>query len=415
MRSPIWCCALLLGACGPDVAEPEPGLEAAPEPEHRAGEMAPICEPVELDPRLSIFETNPEVLAPFTMRRILRRAALNAGYFPTPRRTYQRMIDTYATGEQGMFPGGQHCDDEVPDPAFTNPSEEPCGLLGCNQRFFCAANDSQCFACNEEGTACPNSGLPSGTHPVCAFDGSGEICTFEGNGVSDCTPVVGDECAGAGCHPLGCDAVELCDPSFELCVICTGELDQCEVTQGETDEPVELVCNATDLCQLDVVTGVVSDCQPDPECEEAACGPLGCDPQFVCTPEFDLCFVCNDDGTQCELEGQTVPSPTTVCSFESGEVCTFADGMLGDCVPDVEGICFGGGGTGGTGGFGSSSGGGFGTGGFDSGGFISGSAGGGFSSGSFSSGGSDTEGGSAGTEGFGSFGFIGDDSDEGGG
>ncbi|MGH1347763.1 MAG: hypothetical protein ACRBN8_39780 [Nannocystales bacterium] len=404
----------------------------APGPEHRVGELAAVCEPVELDPRLSIFETNPEVLAPFTMRRILRRAALNAGYFPTPRLTYQRMIDTYATGEEGMFPNGQHCDDELPDPAFTNTNEEPCGLLGCDQRFFCAANDTQCFACNGEGTACPNSGLPPGAHAVCAFDGSGEVCTFEGNAVSDCEPVVGDECADAGCHPLGCDAVELCDTEFDLCVMCTGDLDQCEVTQGATDEPIELVCNFTDLCQLDVATGVVSDCQPDPDCEEAACGPLGCQPQFVCTPEFEFCFACTEDGTECDPGSQAVPSPTQVCSFETGEVCTFADGMLADCGPDLEGVCFGGGGD--SGGFGTSGSSGFdsagfispgtattpgtasatatgGTGGFDSGGFISGGeVGGSVSTSSFGGGDSfgDTE--SFGTSGgfFGSSGGFGE-------
>ena len=384
-RSPLWACALLLGACGTDAPDTEPVLES----DNRAGMMGPVCEPVDLDPRMAVFETNPEVLAPFTMRRILRRAALNAGYIPTPTQTYQRMIDTYATGEQGMFPYGQHCDDQEPDPAFTNPTEEPCGLLGCNQRFFCAANDQQCFACNEEGTACPNAGLPSGEHAVCAFDGTGEICTFEDGSISDCTPVVGDECDDAGCHPLGCDATQLCDTNFELCIICSAELDQCEVTQGETDEPVELICDFTDLCEFDVASGTVSNCQPDPDCEEAACGPLGCNAQFVCTPGFEACFICNEEGTVCELEGQEVPSPTPACSFDNGQLCTFVDGMLEDCGPDVEGICFGGGGGGGgdtdgsSGGFGSGgfvttdpsfSGsdteGGFGTGGFESGGFI---------------------------------------------
>ncbi len=388
LRSPIWCCALLMGACGaPDPADIEP----VPEPDDRAGSLAPVCEPVELDARLAVFETNPEVLAPFTMRRILRRAALNAGYLPNAKKTYQRMIDTYATGEEGKFPEGQHCDDQDPDPAFTNPSEEPCGLLGCDQRFFCAANDQQCFACNEEGTACPNSGLPSGAHPVCAFDGSGEVCTFEDNSVSDCVPVVGDECSDAGCHPLGCDATQLCDTSFELCLICNAELDQCEVTQGATDEPVELVCNFTDLCQFDVEAGTVSDCQPDPDCEEAQCGPLGCSAQFVCTPGFEACFVCSGDGAVCELEGQEIPSPTPVCAFDNEQLCTFVDGTLEDCGPDVEGICFGGGG-GDTDGFGSS-----GTG-FGSGGFVSGASfsvgsdtEGGFGTDSFSSGGVGTD------------------------
>lgn len=429
LRSPLWCSVLLLGACGSEAAQaPESDLLSAPQ--SRAGVLGPVCEPVELDTRLAIFETNPEVLAPFTMRRILRWAALNADSVPTPTLTYQRMIDTYATAEDGKFPYGQHCDDEDPHPAFTNPSEEPCGLLGCDQRFFCAANDTQCFACNAEGTACPNSGLPSGSHAVCAFDGSGEICTFEDNAISDCTPVVGDECNEAGCPPQGCDAVQLCDTEFELCIVCTAELDGCDVVEGQTDEPVELVCNSTDVCQFDVATGTVSGCQPDPECEEAQCGPLGCDPQFVCSPSFEFCIVCNEDGSECELEGQEIPSPATVCSFNTGEVCTFVDGTLTDCMPDSEGICdgFGGGGGGGSsgssGGFASdtSPGGSFGSdtegsaesGGFGSGAFIdpseSGGTGGGFST----SGGSGSSGGFGGSSGFGSSGGFGGSSGSGG-
>jgi hypothetical protein len=383
LRSPIWLATIAVTACGTE-AEP------TPEVEDRAG-VAPTCEPVDLDPRRAIFETNLEVLAPFTMRTVLRRAAENAGYAPTPVATYRRIIDTYATAEEGRFPNGQHCDDEAPDPAFTDP--DGCGLLGCEQRFFCAAHDELCFSCNGEGTVCLDPGFPSGSHQVCSFDGSGEICTFDGDIISDCQPVVGDECDDAGCHPLGCDAVSLCDPTFELCVVCTAELDQCEVTQGTPDEAVELVCNSTDMCELDVATGTVSGCEPDPVCEEAQCGPLGCDTHFLCTDDFELCFFCSDDGQVCELFGQEVPSPSQVCNFDTGEVCTFEQGTVSQCGPDTEEICFGGGGD---------------TGGFDSGGFVSGGesdGGGGF----ISVGG--TEGGGSGgfdSGGFDSGGFIGD-------
>ncbi len=305
-----------------------------------------VCEPVDLDPRRSIFETNVEVLEPFTMRAILRHAAKNAGYKATPDETYERLIDTYATGTNGRFADGQHCDDDAPDPRFTNADEMPCGLLGCDQSFFCAAHDSECFACTADGSACEVvTGLGDGEHEVCRLDGPNQLCTFDGRQVSDCAPVVRDECDDAGCDPLGCDAVELCDPSFELCLTCTAELDQCRVDQGTPDEAIEAVCNFVDLCEFDVAAGTVSGCEPDPICEEAQCGPLGCNSQFVCTTDFLFCFECSEDGQICELFDQEVPSPSEVCNFSNEQLCTFTDGTIGGCGPDEDGVCFGGGGT----------------------------------------------------------------------
>ena len=334
-RSPLWLSLLAMTACTP---EGEPLAEV----EERAA-AGPFCDAVDLDPRRAIFETNLEVLAPFTMRTILRRAALNAGYVPKAEATYRRIIDTYATNDQGLFPDGQHCDDEAPDPAFTNP-RGPCGLLGCDQTFFCAAHDQHCFGCNAEGTVCQSSGLPPGTHEVCSFDGTGRICSFDGQAISDCSPVVGDECDNAGCHPLGCDAAFMCDPTFELCVICSAALDQCEITQGTPSQAVELVCNFTEMCELDVAAATVSNCEPDPVCEEAICGPLGCGAQFLCTTDFQFCFVCSGDGQTCDLGSQSVPSPSQVCNFETGGVCVFDEGTISACGPDTEGLCFGGGG-----------------------------------------------------------------------
>lgn len=308
---------------------------------HQGGE---VCEPVDLDPRRAIFETNVAVLEPFTLRAVLHHAAKNAGYKIDPDDTYQRLIDTYAIGAEGRF-DGQHCDDEAPDPAFTDPSL-PCGLLGCDAEFFCAAHDQACFACTADGSACePDHGLPPGVHEICGFTDEGlELCSFDGRHVSDCAPVTDDACDDAGCDPLGCDAVSLCDASFELCITCTAELDQCRIDQGTPDEAVEAVCRDVDACQFDVDAGTVSDCEPDLECETAQCGPLGCDQEFFCTTDFDFCFACSGDHQLCETEGQSVPSPSQVCNFNTNEVCTFVDGTVESCMPDVEGLCFGGGG-----------------------------------------------------------------------
>jgi len=317
-------------------------MSGPPDDEFRGGGGEPIaCEPVDLDPRRAIFETNVTVLEPFTLQAVLHHAAKNAGYKSTPVQTYQRIIDTYATAENGRFPAGQHCDDELPDPAFSNPN---CGVLGCDPQFFCAAHDVHCFSCNAEGTVCLDSGLPPGEHQVCGFENGFEICTFDGEQVTDCMPVQGDECDQAGCDPLGCDARQFCDPSFELCITCTGELDQCRVDQGAPDEPVERVCDFLDGCDFDVDAGTVSNCGPDPACEEAICGPLGCDREFLCTSDFEFCFECTAEGDLCELFGQPVPSPSEACNFSTGELCTFDQGTISACGPDVEGVCFGGGG-----------------------------------------------------------------------
>lgn len=341
-------CSVVLGLSACD-GDPEPEEEGTAEALRSAG---PVCEPVDLDPRRALFETNVEVLAPFTMRAVLKHAARNAGYRSTPEETYQRIIDTYATGENGRFAEGQHCDDEVADPRFSHPGG--CGLLGCDQQFFCAAHDSACFACNAEGTGCQvDTGLPPGEHAVCSFDDVQQLCTFDGRRVTGCAPAEDGACDDAGCDALGCDAVQLCDPTFELCIVCTAELDECRVDFGVPDEPVEGVCQSTDMCEFDVAAGTVSGCEPDPVCEEAQCGSLGCEAQFVCTPDFLACFGCTGDGQRCELEGQEVPSPTPVCTFD-GRVCTFDGDALTDCVEDVDGICdgFGGGDTGGTTGIG---------------------------------------------------------------
>jgi hypothetical protein len=338
------CLVVVMTACGGegDVG----GDPLASELRHGGGHGGgDACEPVDLDPRRAIFETHVDVLEPFTLRAVLHHAAKNAGYKIDPDATYQRIIDTYATVEQGRFADGQHCDDELPDPTLSSPDNLPCGLLGCNQTFFCAAHDQSCFACNEDGSACqPNTGLDPGVHEVCGFTDEVELCSFDGRHVTDCAPVTGDECDDAGCDPLGCDAVQLCDPSFELCIVCTAELDQCRVDEGAADEPVEEVCNFVDLCQFDVEAGTVSGCEPDPVCEEAQCGPLGCDQAFFCTSDFEFCFSCSGDGQTCELQGQSVPSPTPVCNFNSEELCTFVDGTIESCMPDVEGVCFGSGG-----------------------------------------------------------------------
>src|SRR5262249_2433989 len=63
-----------------------------------------------------------------------------------------------------------------------------------------------------------------------------------------------------------------------------------------------------------------------------------------CTTDFELCFQCSGDGQLCELGGQVVPSPTSVCNFNTEEVCTFVDGTIESCMPDTDGVCFGGGG-----------------------------------------------------------------------
>lgn len=315
------------------------------EVEERAGgqQDGQVCLPVDLDPRRAIFETNVEVLEPLTLRAVLHHAAKNAGYKVDPDDTYERLIDTYAIGAQGRF-DGQHCDDELPHPSFTDPNQ-PCGLLGCDQVFFCAAHDQACFACTADGSACqPDHGLDPGVHEVCGFTEEGtELCSFDGRHVTDCAPAEGDACDDAGCDPLGCDAVSLCDPSFELCITCTAELDQCRIDQGAADEPIETVCRDIDACQFDVDAGTVSACEPDPECETAQCGPLGCDQEFFCTTDFEFCFACSDDHQLCELDGQPVPSPSQVCNFSTDEVCTFTDGTIDSCTEDTEGVCFGGG------------------------------------------------------------------------
>jgi hypothetical protein len=315
--------------------------------EERAGGLqdAPVCEPVDLDPRRAIFETNVAVLEPFTLRAVLHHAAKNAGYKVDPDDAYERLIDTYAIGAEGRFAEGQHCDDEVPDPAFNDPNQ-PCGLLGCDQQFFCAAHDTACFACTADGSGCePDHGLDPGVHEVCGFAEEGlELCSFDGRHVTDCAPAEDGACDDAGCDPLGCDAITLCDPSFELCITCTAELDECRVDQGVPDEPIETVCRDVDACQFDVDAGTVSACEPDPECEAAQCGPLGCEQEFFCTTDFQFCFACSGDHQTCDLSGQEVPSPSQVCNFSTNDICTFIEGTIDSCAPDTEGLCFGGGG-----------------------------------------------------------------------
>ncbi|HWB77564.1 MAG TPA: hypothetical protein VG755_21510 [Nannocystaceae bacterium] len=340
-----WLAMAMVGCGGEGDAgsgPPDDELEARAGGHHPPPGVA--CEPIDVDPRRAIFETNVAVLEPFTLEAVLHHAAKNAGYKVTPEETYQRIIDTYATAAQGRF-DGQHCDDELPDPTLTDPNSIPCGLLGCDANFFCAAHDEQCFACSADGSACePRPGMGAGE--VCGFTENGlQLCSFDGRHVTDCAPVEDDACDDAGCDPLGCDAVELCDTSFELCITCTAELDQCRIDRGAPDEPVETVCNGLDACSFDVDAGTVSSCEPDPECEAAQCGPLGCDAEFFCTSDFNFCFQCSGDGQLCELEGQDVPSPSSVCNFSTEELCTFVDGTIESCMPDTEGVCFGGGGT----------------------------------------------------------------------
>ncbi len=334
----------MVAACDdPGDAGSDPGEVDARAGHHAQGQ---VCEPVDLDPRRAIFETNVAVLEPFTLRAVLHHAAKNAGYRVDAEDAYQRLIDTYATAAQGRF-DGQHCDDEQPDPSFTDPNL-PCGLLGCDQEFFCAAHEAACFSCAADGHACqPGTGLDPGVHEVCGFGPDGlELCSFDGRQVTDCVPAPEGACDDAGCDSLGCDAVTLCDTSFELCITCTAELDQCRVEQGTPDEPVETVCRDVDACQFDVDAGTVSGCEPDPACEQAQCGVLGCDQQFFCTTDFNFCFACSEDLLQCELDGQAVPSPSQVCNFSTNEVCEFSDGTVGSCATDTEGLCFGGGGGG---------------------------------------------------------------------
>lgn len=62
---------------------------------------------VEINPRRSLIETSPPVLAGFELRTILQKIAENSGVTPAPERHYRQMIDSYSS--RVVTPGAQVC------------------------------------------------------------------------------------------------------------------------------------------------------------------------------------------------------------------------------------------------------------------------------------------------------------------
>lgn len=62
---------------------------------------------VEINPRRSLIETNPDVLVGFDLRTILQKVAENSGITSAPDRHYRQMIDAYSS--RVVTPGAQAC------------------------------------------------------------------------------------------------------------------------------------------------------------------------------------------------------------------------------------------------------------------------------------------------------------------
>lgn len=72
------------------------------------------CVPLELlDQRRSLIETNEEVLAPFTLRRVLDRVAVNGGLLSSPLSSHDMLVDTANDSDSAHLAGVEHCDDEL--------------------------------------------------------------------------------------------------------------------------------------------------------------------------------------------------------------------------------------------------------------------------------------------------------------
>lgn len=74
------------------------------------------CVPLELlDPRRSLIETNEQVLAPFALRRVLDRIAVNGGMLSEPWSTHDLLIDTANDTASAHLLGMEHCNDQLTD------------------------------------------------------------------------------------------------------------------------------------------------------------------------------------------------------------------------------------------------------------------------------------------------------------